>query len=193
MNGRVLPFPGGRQSTGAEPTQPDPSGSSVGAPITRKPPKPRTPKAPPTPIAPARPPHVFSSEERALQQKMLAAYFDGRRPARNHAASSIKTDRSAVSDLLDFIQQRGPARAAGVRHGHRLARRADLRIPGPLPTRGRFCEKTSGRGTKNRAQGRTSLSTGSWAEHLLAVSAYSRLQPRRLPCAKYLTPTLAKS
>ena len=30
-----------------------------------------------------------------------------------------------------------PARTAGVRHGHRLARRADRRIPGPLPTRGR--------------------------------------------------------
>lgn len=104
MTGRVLTFPE-RKSPAGQPTLPDPTGGSLGAPVTTKPRKPRTPKGPATPLAPARPPHVFSEEEQALQNKMLKAYFDGRRPSRNHAQSSIKTDRLAVNDLLDFIGQ----------------------------------------------------------------------------------------
>lgn len=35
----------------------------------------------------------------------MRAYYEGRRPSRNHAASSIQTDRFAVVQFLAFIGQ----------------------------------------------------------------------------------------
>ncbi|MGN7918765.1 tyrosine-type recombinase/integrase [Lysobacter sp. 22409] len=107
MTARIYRLPGALVAPPLAPSlgtpAPAPAGSGpVAAPKPRR--KPKSPTAPAVPT-PARPPRALTEQEQALQDKMLRAYYEGRRPSRNHAKSSITNDQIAVRQLLAFIGQ----------------------------------------------------------------------------------------
>ena len=105
MTARVYRLPGALEAPPLAPTLGPPAAAGQGPVAVTKPRrKPKAPEPPPIPTPP-RPPRVLTDAETKLQDKMLRAFYEGRRPARNHAKSSIETDRGAVGQLLDFIGQ----------------------------------------------------------------------------------------
>lgn len=84
---------------------PDELTPSLGTDLQPKARKPRKSQQPLPAPTPARPPRELTQQEAELQQEMINAFFNGRRPARNHSPASIKTDLYAVNDLLGFIGQ----------------------------------------------------------------------------------------
>lgn len=109
MSGPILPFPGGRAlkivDPATAPADPGELTASLGTGPATKTPKSRRRKQPLSPPTPARPPRELTAEEAELQHRMFEAYFNGRRPARNHSKASIDTDLKAVNHLLAFIGQ----------------------------------------------------------------------------------------
>lgn len=104
MTARVIQFP--RRIASVELTDP-----ALGLAL-KSPPGPPTPPADPAeasaPLkasALARPPRALTSAEQALQTRMFQAYFEGRKPAKGHAAPSIKTARSRVLEFVRFVGQ----------------------------------------------------------------------------------------
>lgn len=93
MTGTVLPFPG-------TPAPPEALAQLLG-PVRRPRRRPLPEQAP----ALARPPRALSTEEAALQLKIVEAYFNGRRRAQGHVASGIRRDRAVVDELLGYVGQ----------------------------------------------------------------------------------------
>lgn len=105
MTARIYQLPGTLSPPPLAPSlgTPAPTGAGPTAvPTPRRKPKASPPPAVPTP---ARPPRELNEAEQTLQDKMLRAYYEGRRPSRNHAKSSINNDQIAVRQLLTFIGQ----------------------------------------------------------------------------------------
>lgn len=105
MSRPVVPFPG-RILIVVDPTS-EHLTASLGTEVSPVPkaPKPRRASEPQTPPTPAREPRELTEQEEDLQRRMFKAYFENRRPSRNHAQTSIANDRRAVEDLLAFIGQ----------------------------------------------------------------------------------------
>jgi site-specific recombinase XerD len=92
MSGRILTFPGVTPPLTAD----------LGTPVVV--PSRRATTSSPTPT-PLRPPRALTEAELEVQERMFRAYFEGRRPARNHSPVTIKGDQAAMHDLLTFIGQ----------------------------------------------------------------------------------------
>ncbi|UBB24904.1 tyrosine-type recombinase/integrase [Pseudoxanthomonas japonensis] len=106
MTARIYRLPGALAPPPLAPTLgPGPAPAGAG-PVAVPQPR-RKPKPPPTPTAPtpSRPPRELTEPEQVLQERMLRSYYEGRRPSRNHAKSSIHSDQIAVRQLLTFIGQ----------------------------------------------------------------------------------------
>ncbi|UNP30077.1 tyrosine-type recombinase/integrase [Lysobacter gummosus] len=107
MTARIYRWPGALVPPPLAPSLGPPTSPPTGAGPVAVPKPRRKPKAPALPAVPtpARPPRELTEQEQALQDKMLRAYYEGRRPSRNHAKSSIQNDQIAVRQLLAFIGQ----------------------------------------------------------------------------------------
>ncbi|QSX74458.1 tyrosine-type recombinase/integrase [Lysobacter arenosi] len=104
MTARVIQFP--RRLDPVELT--DPALGLAVTPPSGPPTPPGDPaeaSAPLKPSALARPPRVLTAEEQALQTRMFQAYFEGRRPAKGHAADSIKGTRRRALEFAQFVGQ----------------------------------------------------------------------------------------
>jgi len=104
MSARIYRLPGTLIAPDPTPSlgPPMPAHGPVAVPKPRR--KPKSAARTPAPTPP-RPPRTLSEKEHALQERMLRAFFEGRRPSRNHARSSIQNDQIAVRQLLAFIGQ----------------------------------------------------------------------------------------
>lgn len=104
MTARVIQFP--RRIAPVELADP-----ALGLAVT-PPPGPPTPPYDPAdaaaPLKPStllRPPRALTAAEQALQTRMFQAFFEGRRPAKGHAASAIKADRNRALEFVRFVGQ----------------------------------------------------------------------------------------
>jgi site-specific recombinase XerD len=112
MSARILPFPkklaepaGSLDATIAVATRlppPEKLGAlSGGSPSGDSPAE--SPPLTPRPLD--RPPRELTPEETAAQDRMIQAYFEGVRPAKNHDQATIRRDRDFVREFLRFVGQ----------------------------------------------------------------------------------------
>lgn len=105
MTARIYKLPGALVAPDPVPRLGGPAKQAQGPVSVPKPRRKPKPSLPPPVPTPPRPPRELTKQEQQLQDRMLRAYYEGRRPSRNHAASSIHSDRIAVGQLLAFIGQ----------------------------------------------------------------------------------------